>query len=378
MKLALGRGFALTCLILAASAASSCSRTGAAAPGPQEVQVVTVEQRDVPVAREWIGSLDGSVDAKVRAQVSGNLVKQDYSEGSFVHKGDLLFEIDPRPFQAALAQAQAQLAQAQAQLGKAELDVARYTPLAKDKAISQEDLDNAVQARLAGAAQVEAAKAAVDNATLNLSFTRIEAPVDGIAGLIQAQIGDLVGPSTGTLTTVSAVDPIKAYFPLSEQDYLALRRRDPAASAIPAGTAFELVLSDGTLYPAKGTIFAIDSQVDGNTGTLKAVAEFPNPNRLLRPGQYAKVRAVVEVDKGALLVPQRALSELQGGYQVATVDSENKAHVLTVKVGVQVGALMVVTSGLHAGDRVVADGVQKVRDGATVNPVPFVAADTSK
>ncbi|HXQ80752.1 MAG TPA: efflux RND transporter periplasmic adaptor subunit [Opitutaceae bacterium] len=363
---------------LALGFAGGCGRAADPTPAPPDVQVVAVEQRDVPVADEWIGTLDGFVDAQVRAQVAGYLVKQDYKEGSAVRQGDSLFDIDPRPFEAALTQAEGALAQARAQLGKAALDVERYTPLARDKAISQEELDDAVQARLAAEAQVASAQAAVDQARLNLSFTHIVAPVDGIAGLIRAQIGDLVGPSTGVLTTVSKVDPVKAIFPISEQAYLGFRAREPGAPAMPAGTKFDLVLSDGSTYPRKGEFFAIDNQVDGNTGTLRVVALFPNPDGLLRPGQYARVRAVVGTEKGALLVPLRALSELQGGYQLATVDSGNHAHIVTVKTGAQVGSMMVVESGLHPGDRVVADGVQKIRDGAEVNPVPFATAKPAR
>ena len=238
--------------VLAAALAGGCGKAADNTPPPQDVNVVSVEQRDVPVVREWVGSLDGSVDAKVRAQVAGYLVKQDYKEGSAVNKGDPLFEIDPRPFTAALAQAKGAMAQAQAQLGKAEEDVKRYTPLARDQAISQQELDDAVQARLAAQAQVASAQAAVDGARLNLDFTHVDSPVDGIAGLVQAQIGDLVGPGTGVLTTVSTVDPIKAYFPISEQAYLEFRGREPDAPSIPAGIEFELILSDGSTYPAKG------------------------------------------------------------------------------------------------------------------------------
>lgn len=363
-------------LILAV--AGGCSQSAKEAPAPANAQVVAVEQRDVPVRREWIGTLDGFVDAQIRAQVSGYLVRQDYKEGSAVKQGDPLFEIDPRPFAAALAQSEGELAKAKAQLVKASLDVDRYTPLARDKAISQEELDDAVQAKLAAEADVAAAQAAVDQARLNLGFTRIVSPVDGIAGLVRAQIGDLVGPSTGALTTVSTVDPIKAYFPISEQAYLEFRGHGAAGPDIMANTRFDLVLSDGSKYPRTGSFFAVDSQVDGNTGTLKVVAVFPNPDGLLRPGQYAKVGAVVEVRKGALLVPQRALSELQGGYQVATVDAGNRVHIVSVTPGEPFGALVVVESGLHPGDRVIADGIQKARDGDLVNPVPFAAADAPK
>jgi membrane fusion protein (multidrug efflux system) len=355
-----------------------CARHADTAAAPPDAQVVAVEQRDVPVVREWIGSLDGFVNAQIRAQVSGYLVKQAYLEGSVVRKGDPLFEIDPRPFAAALAQAEGQLAQAQAQLGKADLDVARFTPLARDKAISQEELDDAVQARLAAGAQVASARAAVDQASLNLSFTHIVSPIDGIAGLIRAQIGDLVGPSTGALTTVATVDPIKAYFPISEQAYLEFRGRDPHAPSIPAGTKFELILADGSTYPSKGALLAMDNEVDGNTGTLRVAALFPNPSLLLRPGQYAKVRAVVNVEKGALLVPLRALSELQGGYQAATVDAANRAHIVAVRAGAQFGSKVVVEAGLHPGDRVVADGIQKITEGELVNPVPFADPDAAR
>jgi RND family efflux transporter MFP subunit len=373
-----GSFFACVAGTLVIGAAGGCSKGQNQAPPAQDAQVVAVEQRDVPVVDEWIGTLDGSVNAQIRAQVSGYLIKQDYREGSAVRQGDPLFEIDPRPFEAALAQATGLLAQAKAQLEKAELDVARFTPLARDKAISQEELDDAVTGRLAAKAQVSSARAAADQARLNLSFTHIVAPVDGISGLIKAQIGDLVGPATGILTTVSKVDPIKAYFPISEQAYLGFRGREPRAPSLPAGITFDLFLADGSVYPRKGEFYAIDNQVDGNTGTLRVVAEFPNPDGLLRPGQYARVRAVVNVEKGALLVPQRALTELQGSYQVARVDKENLAHIVTVKAGVQIGNMVVIESGLHPGDRVVADGIQKIRDGAAVNPVPFAAAQPAK
>ena len=373
-----GRFFACVAGTLVIGAAGGCSKGQNQAPPAQDAQVVAVERRDVPVVDEWIGTLDGSVNAQIRAQVSGYLIKQDYKEGSAVRQGDPLFEIDPRPFEAALAQATGLLAQAKAQLEKAELDVARFTPLARDKAISQEELDDAAMGRLAAKAQVSSARAAADQARLNLSFTHIVAPVDGISGLIKAQIGDLVGPATGILTTVSRVDPIKAYFPISEQAYLGFRGREPSAPSLPAGITFDPILADGSVYPKKGEFYAIDNQVDGNTGTLRVVAEFPNPDGLLRPGQYARVRAVVNVEKGALLVPQRALTELQGSYQGARVDPENLAHIVTVKVGVQIGNMVVIESGLHPGDRVVADGIQKIRDGAVVNPVPFAAAQPAK
>jgi membrane fusion protein, multidrug efflux system len=363
---------------LAAGILGGCGKSASGPPPPTDVQVITVQQKDVPVVREWVGSLDGFVNAQIRAQVTGYIVKQAYEEGSFVKKGAILFEIDPRPFIAADAQAGAMLAQAKAQLGKAELDVKRDTPLVADKAISQEELDDAVQAKLAAEAQVEGARAAVDTAKLNLEFTHVTAPVDGIAGLISTQIGDLVGPATGPLTTVSQVDPIKAYFPISEQAYLEFRGLAPGSPSIPTGIKFDLILSDGSTYPHQGTFFAIDSQVEANTGTLRVVAVFPNPDRLLRAGQYAKVRAVVSTEKGAFVVPQRALTELQGAYQLATVDSTNHAHILTVKTGATLGHDVVVESGLHPGDRIVADGIQKVADGGLVNPIPFGTLEAAK
>jgi membrane fusion protein (multidrug efflux system) len=373
-----GRPLALSAGAIALALMGGCGKGPEQAAPPVDVEVAAVVQRDVPVVREWIGTLDGSVDAQIRAQVSGYLVKQDYREGSAVRRGDLLFEIDPRPFAAVLRQAQGQLAEAQAQLGKAKLDVARYTPLARDKAVSQEELDDAVQASLAAEAQVASARANVEQAALNLGFTRIASPIDGIAGLVKTQIGDLVGPATGVLTTVSTVDPIKAYFPVSEQSYLEFWKIAPASHMTSSDLRFDLILTDGSTYPAKGTFFAIDRAVDPGTGTLSVVAEFPNPGGLLRPGQYARVRAVVGIEKGALLVPRRALNELQGGYQLATVDPENRVHLVAATVGEPLGDLVAILSGLKPGDRVVAEGLQKVRDGALVNPLPFAAAQAPR
>jgi RND family efflux transporter MFP subunit len=373
-----GRPFALCAGALLIALVGGCGKGAVQAPPPADVKVSGVVQQDVPVVREWIGYLDGAVNAEIRAQVAGYLVKQDYLEGSVVKKGDPLFEIDSRPFVAAVRQAEGQLAQAQAGLGKAKLDVARFTPLVRDKAISQEELDDAVQASLAAEAEVTSARANVEQAALNLSFTHIVSPISGIAGLVKGQIGDLVGPSTGVLTTVSTVDPIKAYFSVSEQSYLEFWRNEQETHVLPGGVGFDLVLSDGSTYPVKGKFFAIDRQVDANTGTLTAVAEFPNPQNLLRPGQYARVRAVIGSEKGALLVPKRALNELQGSYQVATVDADNHAHLITAVVGEQVGSLVAILSGLKPGDRVVVEGIQKVRDGALVNPLPFTTAEAAK
>ncbi|HEX3730817.1 MAG TPA: efflux RND transporter periplasmic adaptor subunit [Opitutaceae bacterium] len=349
-------------------ACGGCAKAPAPAAPPPTVTVVTVEQRNVPVTQEWVASLYGYVDAQVRAQVSGYLLKQDYRDGATVRAGDPLFEIDPRPFQAALAQAEAQLAQARAQLGKAEDDVRRYGPLAKDQAISQQEMDDAVQAELGAKAQVAAGQAAVDRAQLDLGFTHLQSPISGVAGIVQAQVGDLVGPGTGALTTVSTLDPMKVYFPIGEQDYLELGRAQ--GGGFPPNAVLELILGDGSVYPEKGRFYAEDRQIDPSTGTLRIAATFPNPKSALRPGQYGRVRAVIRTLPGALLVPQQALNELQGGYQVATVDASNRAHVVTVTTGPRIGQDVVIASGLRAGDRVIVDGFAKAREGAPVNPQP--------
>jgi membrane fusion protein (multidrug efflux system) len=333
-----------------------------------------VTGRDLPIYQQWIGTLDGYPNASIRAQVTGYLIKQDYAEGGAVKKGDLLFEIDPRPFQAALDQALGKLAEDKAQKGKTELDVKRFTPLAKEQAISQEQLDDAVQANLGAAASIEADNAAVENARLNLGFCRILSPVDGIAGTAQAQIGDLVGPGGVVLTTVSTVDPMRVYFSVSEQFYLQFFHQYTNADERAAhmdDLELRLVLSDGSVYPQPGKWFFTSRQVDVNTGTLQVAGLFPNPDNFLRPGQYGLVRAKTETRQGALLVPQRAVTELQGSYQIAIVDSTNAVHLKTVTVGQQVGNQWLVDSGLQDGDRVVAEGTQKVKEGTAVNPQPY-------
>jgi membrane fusion protein, multidrug efflux system len=368
---------------------------GAAPIASPTVEVAQVQQEDVPVYGEWIGTLDGLVNADVRAQVTGYLQKQGYQEGSFVRRGQLLFQIDPRPFQAALDQAQGQLAQAKAVLANAqavqrrtELDVERYTPLAKEQAASQQDLDNAVQNNLAALATIETAKAqiktyeaAVETAKINLEFTRLVAPIDGIAGQAQLQVGALVAPNSGVVTSVSTVDPIKAYFTVSEPQYLAWRKRFPTdASRLEADKKLrlQLILADGSTYPHDGTFYFADRQVNESTGAIRIAGLFPNPNNVLRPGGYARVRAVIRTEEAALLVPQRAVSELQGGYQVAVLDADNKVNIRTVTVGPQVDRRWVIASGLHSGERVVVEGVQKVRTGIRVNPKPFNAEATSR
>jgi RND family efflux transporter MFP subunit len=383
----------LLCLVAlgAIFAASRLKSSGAPQAGSPVVEVVPVEQKDVPIFGEWIGTLDGLVNADVRAQVTGYLLRQGYQEGAFVKKGELLFEIDPRPFQAAVDQAQGQLEQATATLAnteavqrRTELDVNRYTPLAKEQAASQQDLDNAVQNNLAAKATVETAKAqiqsaqaALETAKINLDFTRLIAPIDGIAGQAQLQVGALVNPSSGPVTSVSTVDPIKVYFTVSESEYLAWRRRfptDTTREAADKSLQLELILADGSTYPRPGTFYFADRQVNESTGAIRIAGLFPNPGNILRPGGYAKVRAATQIQQGALLVPQRAVSELQGGYQVAVVDGQNKVSIRTIQVGDRVGNQWIVSDGLKPGERVVVEGVQKVRPGMQVNPKPFTEA----
>jgi len=366
-----------------------CQRAASSPPSP-EVEVVSVVQKDVPIFGEWIGTLDGFTNADVKAQVTGYLLRQGYQEGAFVKKGQLLFEIDPRPFQAALDQAKAQLMQTQAQLANAEatqmqaqLNVNKYTPLAQQQAASQQDLDNAVQTNVAAKATVlnskaaiQAAEAAVKTAQINLDFTRLIAPIDGIAGQAQLQVGALVNTSSSAITTVSTVDPIKVYFTVSEPEYLDWNRRFPTEATLEAANKrvrLELILADGSTYPRDGTFYFADRQVNQSTGAVRIAGLFPNPGNILRPGGYGRVRAAVRVQKDALLVPQRAVSELQGSYQVAVVDDENKVSIRTVTVGDRVGTQWIVAEGLKRGERVVAEGVQKVRPGMQVNPKPFAA-----
>ena len=375
------------------------------APTPADVEVAVVQQKDIPIEREWIGTLDGMVNAAVKAQVVGNLLTQNYAEGSFVHKGQLLFDIDPRPFQATVDQAQGQLAQAKAQLlqaqsgliqaraqlnsaeanqHKAQLDEDRYIPLAQQQAITQQDLDNARQTNQSQKAQVAAAQAqvetsqaaieaskaavtaaaaAVETAKVNLGFTKLVAPIDGIAGVATTQVGNLVGPSTNAVTTVSTLDPIKANFTVNEQEYLSLTR-DSSMNHL----ELELILSDGTVHPYKGRFSFADRQVDSSTGAIQLTGLFPNPGNRLRPGLYGKVHASIGTRSGALLVPQRAVNEMQGSYSVAVVDPNNTIRFAVVKVGDRIGSDWIVENGVKPGERVVTDGLFKIRPGATVNP----------
>lgn len=341
--------------------------------------MVEVAQQDVPIYFEWLGTTDGYVNAQIRPRVQGYLQSQHYREGSFVQAGDPMFTIDPREYQAALEQAQGALGQAEANLGKTQLDVARFTPLAKEGAISQQELDNAVQANQANKASVEAARAAVDNAKLNLGWTQVTAPISGIAGISVAQIGDLVTPST-VLTTISQVDPIKVYYPISEQEYLHFARRIHEIDAGRGGERppLELILADGSTYPERGKFTFADRQVNLQTGTITMQALFPNPGNILRPGQYAKVRVAPDLQKGALLVPQRAVQELQGMYQVAVVGPDNVVQIRTVKPGERVGSLWIINEGLKLGELVVVEGLQKMRNGLTVNPKPVPAEPETK
>jgi membrane fusion protein (multidrug efflux system) len=361
---------------------ASCQSTTAAAPPPPppDVTVAEVTRKDVPLASEWIATLDGYVNAQVRPQVSGYLIRRNYREGAAVRTGDVLFEIDSRPFEAALAQARAQLAQAEAQLGRTERDVERDTPLAREKAIAQSQLDNDVQANLAAKAAVESARALVQTAQLNVGFTKVTSLVDGVAAIATAQIGDLVGPGT-LLTTVSQISPIKAYFPVSEQEYLRMAGQLNDAKSVrqpwDSKMGLELILSDGGVYPKKGSFLAIDREVDLKTGTIRMSALFPNPGNILRPGQYGRVRATIRTLVDARLVPQRAVTELQGGYQVRVVGRDNRIATRAVTVGEVVGRLIVVSSGLEPGERVAVEGAQFVKDGAVVTAKPFsMAADS--
>jgi membrane fusion protein (multidrug efflux system) len=390
-----------------AGAVGCTSKTSAAsAPPLQEVEVAVVQQHDIPIEREWIGTLDGMVNAAVKAQVTGYLLTQNYTEGSFVHQGQLLFEIDPRPLKAAADQAEGQLAQAKAQLvqaqsgllqaraqlqsaeanqQKAQMDEDRYIPLAQQQAITQQDLDNARQSNQSQKAQVAAAKAQVDTAqaqieaakasvmaakaaletaNVNLGFTKLISPIDGVAGVASTQVGNLVSPLSNAVTTVSTLDPIKANFTVSEQEYLSLTGGNSPMNHL----ELELILSDGSVHPYKGQFSFADRQVNSSTGAIQLTGLFPNPGNRLRPGLYGKVHASIGTRRGALLVPQRAVNEMQGNYSVAVVDPDNTIRFAVVKVGDRIGSGWVVEEGLKPGERVVTDGLFKIRPGVQVNP----------
>jgi len=355
--------------------AAGCKKEQKAAPQPPEVEVVAVTQKDVPIYSEYVGTADGFVNATIRAQVQGYLIKQNYKEGDLVKKGQVLFEIDPRTFQAALEQAKGQLAAQQARWDTTTANLKRIKPLAAQNAVSQKDLDDATGAEQAAHAAVIAAQAAVDKAAVDLGFTKVTSLIDGIAGIAKAQIGNLVGPgATEELTTVSTVNPIKVYAQISEQEYMKAMGKQTDKRKLP----LELILADGSIYPYKGEIAFADRQVDVRTGTIRVAALFPNPNNLLRPGQFAKIKVIMETKQGALLVPQRAVTEMQGKYLVALVGQDNKVSIKPVKATEKVGSDWIIEEGLKPGDRVVAEGVQKVKEGLTVNPKPFVAEAEKK
>jgi len=356
-----------------------CSSSKAApAAAPPAVEVATVLQQDTPIYSEWVATLDGYVNAQIQPRVAGYIIRQNYKEGSVVKRGDFLFEIDPRPFKAALDQAKAQLAQAEAQFGKARLDVERDTPLAQARAIAQSQLDTEIQAKLGAEALVQAAKANVEQAELNMEWTKVTSLVSGIAGIAQVQIGNLVGPSS-VLTSVSQVDPIKAYFTVSEQEFTDFHRRFPTEASVEEQRRrmpLELILSDGSVYEKTGTVYFADREVNPSTGAIRIAGVFANPNNLLRPGGYGKVRTSVKTQNGALLVPQRAVIELQGSHQVAVVGADDKVNIRPVTVGERVGQMWIVTEGLKTGERVVVEGLMKVRDGSSVKVVSAGSAKT--
>jgi membrane fusion protein (multidrug efflux system) len=350
-------------------ALAGCGRGNAAIKLPDtEVLVAPPIQQDVPVHNEWVATLDGYVNAEIHPQVSGYIIKQDYKEGSVVRKGQVLFEIDPRPFQATLDRTKGELAQAEALLAKCTIDVERDTPLVAQKAVPKEKLDNEIQAKRAAEAAVESGKAAVERAELDLGWTKVTSLVDGVAGIAEVQMGNLVGP-TVRLTAVSQVDPIKVYFPVSEQEYL--RAKHLSTNGQPMDlfdSSPQLILADGTVYPHPGKILLTDRQVDTNTGTIRLVAAFANPGNILRPGQYGRVRIQTGFRKNALLVPQSAVKELQGGYEVALLSKDNKAIVRPVTAGEKVGTMWVIDDGLKPDDQVFIEGVGKVQDGTPVVP----------
>lgn len=356
-------------VILLLFVAAGCSKGPQEAPAPPTVEVMTVIQKDVPVYSEWIGTLDGLVNATIRAQVQGYLIKQNYKEGDYVRTGQILFEIDPRTFQAALDQAKGELEAQQARWTTAKANLARIKPLAAQNAVSKKDLDDSMGTEQSARAAVFSAQAKVDKAQLDLGFTKVTSPVDGIAGLAKAQIGNLVGPGgMEELTTVSTVNPIKVYIQVSEQEYLTAGRAGEKRAQNVKG---ELILADGSVYPYKGTFGFADRQIDVKTGTIKVACIFPNPGNFLRPGQYGKVRVATSVRKDALLIPQRAVAEVQGKYMVAVVGADNKADIRPVKTAERVDSLWVILEGLKPGEKVVVEGIQKVRPGSPVNPKPF-------
>ena len=357
-------------LLIAVSFPTGCSRKPAqTAPPPPEVLVTTVQPQDVPRVLERVATLDGFINANINAQVQGYIVSRDYQEGSVEKKGDLLFQIDPRPFEAALAQAKGTLAKDQANQIKAGADKKRAIDLLNKKVISDQERDTAVAAADSTTANVEADQAAVKQAEINLGYTKITAPIDGVVGFANNQVGDLVGPTTGPLTTMSQIDPIKAVVTAGEGPFTDFVSRHPDATernAYIKTLDFDLILGNGELYPHKGKFYALDRSLDPKTGSIRYYVTFPNPGNILRPGQFGNVRFVADMKKGAMVIPQEAVNELQGSYQVAVVGNDNKVSIRPVKMGERIGAMWEVTEGLKPGDKVVVQGLQKAREGLTV------------
>jgi membrane fusion protein (multidrug efflux system) len=361
--------FLLSCfLLLSVNFCTACSsQEEKPAPPPPGVTVTPVVQKDVDITQEWVGTMLGNIDADIRPKVEGFLLSQDYSEGTYVNKGQPMFQLDPRQAQAAVQQAQGRLERTRASLAQAQIDVKRYTPLVAQRAVSQAELDKALSMERAAKAEVDADQAAVDNAKLVLGWTTVTSPISGIAGISKVGIGDLM-TSTTLMTTVSSLNPIYVDFNIAEQDYMRLVREKVGQGS---GRSLQLILGDGTVFPQRGRALLVNREVDARTGTIQVRAEFPNPGNVLRPGQYARIRAVTEVRKGALLVPQQAVLELQGIYQVGVVSADNKVTIQTVKLGPQLANVWLVESGLKAGDSVIVDGLQRVKSGMTVAPTPF-------
>jgi membrane fusion protein (multidrug efflux system) len=364
------RIFLVSAVLICGSLFVDCSRKPAqTAPPPPEVLVTTVRPQDVPRVLERVATLDGFINANINAQVQGYIVSRDYQEGSVVKKGDLLFKIDPRPFEAALAQAKGTLAKDHANQVKADADKKRAMDLLNKKVISDQERDTAVAAADSTTANVEADQAAVQQAEINLGYTKIIAPIDGMVGFTNNQVGDLVGPTTGPLTTMSQIDPIKAVVTAGEGPFtdFVSRHPDPTErNAYIKSLDFELFLGNGEMYPQKGKFYALDRNLDTKTGSIRYYVTFPNPGNILRPGQFGKVRFVADMKKGAIVVPQEAVNELQGSYQVAVVGNDNKVSIHPVKMGERIGAMWEVTDGLKPGDKVVVEGIQKAREGAQV------------
>jgi membrane fusion protein (multidrug efflux system) len=357
-------------VLILISLSCSCSRKAAQTdPAPPEVLVTTVTPQDVPRVLERVATLDGFINANINAQVQGYIVARDYTEGSIVKVGDLLFQIDPRPFEAALAQARGTLAKDKANQVKADADEKRALDLFNKQVISDQERDSAIATAESGRANIEADEAAVQQAELNLGYTKILAPIEGVSGFANAQVGDLVSPTSGPLTTVSQIDPIKAIVTTGEgafTDFIS-RHPDPKErDTYVKSLEFQLILGNGELYPQKGKFYALDRSLDPRTGSIRYEVTFPNPGDALRPGQFGKVRFVADMKKGAMVIPQEAVTELQGSYQVAVVGDDNKVSIRPVQMGDRIGAMWEVTQGLKAGDKVVVQGVQKVREGSLV------------